>query len=851
MIRLRLLGGVELVGPDGQDVNPILQQPKRLAVLALLAASGEGRWHRRDTLLATFWPDLDDERARASLRRTLTFLRTHVGDAVIRTRGDEVAIAADSLWCDLVACEAALRDGRLADAVDLYHGEVLAGLHVPSAPEFERWLDAARERVRRETSDAAARCATDAEQAGRLAEAAAWRRRALEIRPDDEAGLRRLLALLDRLGDRAGAIRAYDDFARRLSQDLELTPSAETAALIAGIRSRVEAAPVAVPPATRPSPDVVAVFPFTVRGPADLHYLREGMADLISTKLDGAGDLRTVDPGSVLARAGTLGAAPPDPAAVRPIALELGAGAFLLGSVVADGERILLRATLHETVGTAERRVDAEAGADAGIFDLVDDLVRRLLASQTQSLGGHLTRLGAMTTDSLPALRAYLDGERAFRRGRAHESRTAYSGAAELDADFALAHYRLAAAHAACGNPVAALQGVERATAGARRLNPHTRLLLAAQAALLRGQLPEAERLCQRLLADRPDDVEAWYRLARVLLDGNRFRGRPEAEARIALERTCALDPRHVAALGDLARLTWTTGDRQAARDYARRYLALSADGDDGAVMAVIGQTDDAPERLAVARPAALRQVAALQILGAAAPSGVAPAVSGPWPSLLAAHAATARGAVEEARAALARAAQLDPSLALDHEAFLATMPGSAAVGTGSLVDRLSARAPEAGATSGTTPAATLRGLTTLHSLGLLLLARGDMDEALASARACAAAEVPSWAESLPSALAAGIEARAAFERGEAERALTTLAGIALGPWIHLAGEVPECAMVTERILRGRALASLGRAEEAGAWGTPPATLRPLEWAIATAGYGTTVSSTKDGDAAE
>ena len=844
MIRLRLFGATELVQADGAEVTNVLQQPKRLAVLALLAASGAGRWHRRDTLLGTFWPDMDDERARAALRRTLTFLRTYVGDAVIRTRGDEVGIAADGLWCDLTACEAALRDGRLADAVDLYRGDVLAGLHVPSAPGFERWLDAARERLRRETSEAAARLAADSEGAGRLAEAAAWRRRALEIRPDDETGLRRLLTLLDRLGDRAGAIRAYDDFTRRLAQDLDLTPSAETTALVAGIRARAEAAPAAAPPpASRPLPNVVAVFPFAVRGAADLHYLREGMVDLISTKLNGAGDLRTVDPGSVLARAAALGEAPIDPAAVRPMAGELGAGTFVLGSVVADGERVLLRATIHETLGTAERRVDAEATAATGIFDVVDDLVRRLLASQSQSLGGHLTRLGAMTTDSLPALRAYLDGERAFRRGRAHESQAAYEAAAELDSDFALAHYRLAAAHAACGNPVAALRGVERATAGARRLNPHTRLLLAAQTALLEGRLADAERHCQRLLADRPDDVEAWYRLARVLLDGNRFRGRPEADARIPLERTCVLDPRHVAALGELARLTWTTGDRQAARDYARQYLTLSTDGDDAPIMAAIGQTDDAAERLAVARPAALRQIAALPILGGAVPAGHA-AAAGPWPSLLAAHVAAARNALDEARAALARAAQVDPDLALDHEAFLATMPGRGAVGGDTLMDRLQARAAGGGDASGTTPAAALRALTTLHSLGLLLLDRGDRHGAAACARACAAAAVPPWAASLPAALGLGVDAGIAAGRGEHEPALTALARIPLGPWIHLAGEVPECGLVAERLLRARTLTALHRAEEAAAWGMPPAMLRPLEWAVATADYGKTVSST-------
>jgi len=249
----------------------------------------------------------------------------------------------------------------------------------------------------------------------------------------------------------------------------------------------------------------------------------------------------------------------------------------------------------------------------------------------------------------------------------------------------------------------------------------------------------------------------------------------------------------------------------------------------------VIGQTDDAPGRLAVARPAALRQVAALEILGAAVPAVAGPVASGPWPSLLAAHAAAARNAHGEARAALARAAQFDRDLALDHEAFLATMPGRLAVGGDTLADRLRARAAEAGVTSGTTPAAALRTCLTLHSLGLLHVAQGDRDAAAACARACALAAVPPWAASLPPALRAGIEARAALERDDPPQALAALDTIALGPWMHVAGEVPECALVAERLLRARVLAALGRQDEAGGWRTPPAMLRPLEWAIGTA----------------
>ena len=41
----------------------------------------------------------------------------------------------------------------------------------------------------------------------------------------------------------------------------------------------------------------LAVLPFTVRGDTGFEYLGEGIVDLLARNLDGAGDLRTVDPG--------------------------------------------------------------------------------------------------------------------------------------------------------------------------------------------------------------------------------------------------------------------------------------------------------------------------------------------------------------------------------------------------------------------------------------------------------------------------------------------------------------------------------------------------------------------------
>jgi DNA-binding SARP family transcriptional activator len=57
MIRVQLLGMVDLRADDGAQVDAVLAQPKRLALLAYLATAAPGST-RRDTLLATFWPEL-------------------------------------------------------------------------------------------------------------------------------------------------------------------------------------------------------------------------------------------------------------------------------------------------------------------------------------------------------------------------------------------------------------------------------------------------------------------------------------------------------------------------------------------------------------------------------------------------------------------------------------------------------------------------------------------------------------------------------------------------------------------------------------------------------------------------
>ncbi len=145
MIELRLLGRLSLTGADGRDVRALLGQPRRLALCAYLAAATPPGFHRRDSLLPLFWPELDQEHARAALRQALHVVRDAVGAAALASRGDEeIGLDFAHLSCDVVAFERALRSGQLEEALDLHRGALLEGFFISDAPEFERWLEDAR-----------------------------------------------------------------------------------------------------------------------------------------------------------------------------------------------------------------------------------------------------------------------------------------------------------------------------------------------------------------------------------------------------------------------------------------------------------------------------------------------------------------------------------------------------------------------------------------------------------------------------------------------------------------------------------------------------------------------------------
>jgi DNA-binding SARP family transcriptional activator len=238
MFELSTLGTIDLRAVGGPAIPEPVRHAKRIALLAYLAAPHPVRLHRRETIVALLWPDLDESHARGALRHELYELRRLLGaDAFQGDGGDVLGVEGAQVWCDARAFEEAIENGRLTDALELVRGPFLPGLHVDGG-EFERWLDGARDRLGRRAAGVADRLSARAERNGDLPAAVRWARRWTELARYDEVAWRRLLGLLDRIGDRAGALSEYDALAARLRDDLAVEPAPETRVLVDRIRAR-------------------------------------------------------------------------------------------------------------------------------------------------------------------------------------------------------------------------------------------------------------------------------------------------------------------------------------------------------------------------------------------------------------------------------------------------------------------------------------------------------------------------------------------------------------------------------------------------------------------------------------
>jgi serine/threonine-protein kinase len=837
VLYLTLLGSLDLRTAGGVEVRAVLRQPKRLALLAYLALEGAGRFVRRDTLLALFWPELDQEHARAALRRAVYFLRKALGQETITGRGDdELGLDPAALTSDVARFTGLLEQGDVRGALDAYAGDLMPGFYISGAPEAERWLDGLRAHLH--TRAVAATWAL-AEAAGiPPGEAADWGRRALRMEGDDEGAVMRLMHLLDRIGDPNGALEVYALLERRRASEDD-HPSARAALLAREIAS--QAGRGQAQDTARRAPMVVAVLPFAVHGNTALDYLGEGTVALLATALDGLGELRTVTSQALL----TGLAAEPGPRTgdgERRALDRLGATHALRGTIVEAGGQLRVVATLETARGETVARAEARGDVEGGLFDALDRVAQQLVGAIATGPATRIARIAARTTAILPALRAYLRGERAFRLGCFDDAVVAYEEAARLDEGFALAWYRLAGARAATTRMTDAWAASRRAMEHAARLAPHDRVLVEAQDAWLAGRLPDAERRYAAAVAAQPDDLEAWYLLGDALFHAAPYHGRSIREARAPFERALALDPSHVGALHKLARLA-ALDFRDAELDaYAERFLRLSPDADQALAVRTLRafrlrRLTDKAALLAEFRGAGALAVANAfsdAVLYGGATDEVAqlggllvPAIHSPelraLCRLMLGFVALARGRIPAGHAHLDAARADDLRWSLEAESVLAaTEPvplGEARVeavrAALTALDPADAP-PNVGAPMDLHNA--LHAHIRLYALGLLAARAGDVAATAGAAELLAELDVPRWAAALVQRMARTLDALLRRARGDHAGALAVLEGAQAGVWFQFAVASPAFAGAAERLLRAELLMEAGRTREAAGW---------------------------------
>jgi len=229
---------IALPAGGGDASQAVTSQRKRLALLAYVAIKRERV--PRDTLLALLWPELAERASRRALRQALHFLRDALETDVFVSNGPhDLAVDPKRLWCDAAELDRAFERGDVEGVVDLYGGELLEGFHVDGVgSDFEFWLEDERRSVRYRAREAYRALIRERRDEGRVEEAIALARRALQLDPTDEISLRELVRLLDDRGDRVAAIEAYQVFADHLRERLGVEPSTETETLIEAVRSR-------------------------------------------------------------------------------------------------------------------------------------------------------------------------------------------------------------------------------------------------------------------------------------------------------------------------------------------------------------------------------------------------------------------------------------------------------------------------------------------------------------------------------------------------------------------------------------------------------------------------------------
>jgi len=574
---------------------------------------------------------------------------------------------------------------------------------------------------------------------------------------------------------------------------------------------------------------VVAVLPFTVRGGSEEGELGEGIAELLSERLDGAGALATVDPRALLSfvEKNNPGMTGPGDGAV--VAENFGANHFLLGNVMDIGGRLHVNAGLYQLGDQPEPLLQVALEKDRDdLLALADDLATQIVIDQQGGIINFPYHPGALTTRSYPALKAFFAGD--------------YQHAVELDSTFALALYCLAVRRWWPMNPLAeAQQAVNQALRHREGLPEREVMRLRAFQAELNEDDGSAEQLYRTIVSNHPEDHEAWFRLGATLALSSARRGVPQGIAHEALERVLTIDPGNKQAFYYLIALSLFERDHDGFTALLRqRFPDGEMDIRYRASLAFAGRNrkiqDQIIQELRTGDEWGLMWAVSRVALYSDDPrrsQDVARLMTDPVRSdevrglghIMLAYLEAARGRWQAAAEEFSAAECFNPALALEFRGLVATMPFLAVPRADLEAIRdsfLSWRPQEAEASLSPMPWFKL--YDEIHShlrvylLGLVSARLGELESALACATDLEQLSGPRHVIGLMRDFAQGIRAEVAWQQGDAQKALAEIERIEIKSPANYRVWSPFFKESHERYLRAELLHELGRDEEALSW---------------------------------
>ncbi len=339
----------------------------------------------------------------------------------------------------------------------------------------------------------------------------------------------------------------------------------------------------------------LAIVPFyNATGDPSLNSMGSVIADALNSDIGHSAHLRMVSPDRLQQVLHDLGVSPESPldvSTLRRIAEFTHADTIVSGKYERFGQQTRISVTVHDFKNDQEVSLSTSVASDNDLLASLEKLasdMREKLASTPSILKELQAHSQHVTTQSIPALKAYDEGTQLARAGQYTQAVTKFEDATTQDPNFAMAFSKLAQTYAAMGYDDKAEQASRRAVELSDNLPAQDRFLIQASHASLTHDTTKAIAAYQELVKVNPDDTDAEFALAKLYEDTNNY-----DQAKSYLAKLLTADPNYVSALLASGRVDIRSGDPQAALDPLNKALSLAIQFDNqeqkGSILQALG----------------------------------------------------------------------------------------------------------------------------------------------------------------------------------------------------------------------------------------------------------------------